>query len=125
MDNGQELTRPGLDLDAAAAEIEKRRPTWAAAGFTVGDLTWRDRASGWPYPLVARADAKSPDAVGVSCIRGQVEFKVVLFDGWADVEGVNFETRVIESSAPGILDIAAFGVLLDEMLQRWDFVAYW
>jgi hypothetical protein len=118
---------PKLDLDAAAAEIEKRRPAWLAAGFAVGELTWRDQAPGWPYPLVSRAEAKSPDSVGVRCVRGQVEFSVVVFDGewspeqggWADVEGGNLDTGDIEMTAPEIPDIAAFGRLLDQVFERW------
>ncbi len=118
---------PKLDLDAAAAEIEKRRPDWLAAGFVMGELTWRDKAPGWPYPLVSRAEAKSPDSVGVRCVRGQVEFSVVLFDGewspehggWADVEGCDLDRGAFETTAPEVRDIAAFGRVLDQGFERW------
>jgi hypothetical protein len=118
---------PKLDLDAAAAEIEKRRPEWTAAGFIVSDVTWRDTAPGWPFPLVSRAEAKSPDSVGVRCVRGQVEFSVVLFDGessseqggWADVEGGNLDTGEVELAGPEIPDIDTFARVLDDLFERW------
>ena len=120
-----------LDLDAAAAQIEARRPAWTAAGFTVGNLTWRDNARGWPYPLVARSEALAPDSVGVRCDREGVEFDIVLFDGewrdepggWADVDAANFATGVVESTAPDVPDIDAFGRLLDDTFERWCGVA--
>ena len=40
--------RSKVDLDLAAAEIESRRARWMAAGFEVGELTWRDIVAGWP-----------------------------------------------------------------------------
>jgi hypothetical protein len=109
-----------LDLDAAAAEIEMRREAWSTAGFTVGELTWRDLAAGWPFPFVSRAEAREPDSVGVRCVSGLVEFSVVLFDGgWADVLCGNLETAEIESTAPTVVDVASFGRLLDDTFERW------
>ena len=112
--------RPKIDLDLAAAEIESRRARWTAAGFEVGELTWRDVAAGWPYPLVGRADATSPDSVGVRAVRGEVEFSVVLFDGgWADVEGGHLDAGGYEAEAPDVADAQAFGSLLDRTFDRW------
>jgi hypothetical protein len=117
-----------LDLDAAAAVIESRRGRWTASGFEVGDLTWRDVAAGWPYPLVARSEALAPDSVGVEAVRESVHVRIVLFDrnwedrrgGYADVEGANLETGVIEVSAPDVPSIDAFGRLLDATFDRWS-----
>jgi len=108
-------------LVLAAAEIELRRRQWAAAGFDVGRLTWRDVAAGWPYPLVTRAEALSPDSVGVHCVRGDVEFTVVLFEGgWADIEGGDRAKGETEHAAPEILDVQAFGRILDATFERWS-----
>jgi hypothetical protein len=34
-----------VDLDAAAAELTRRRAEWVSGGLTVGEFTWRDAAA--------------------------------------------------------------------------------
>jgi hypothetical protein len=110
-----------LDLDAAAIEIEGRRTAWSDVGFVVGPLTWRDIAQGWPYPLVTRSEAVSPDSVGVRANRGTVEFEIVLFDGgWADVVGANIDSGDIQVDGPELDSVEAFGALLDATFKRWS-----
>jgi hypothetical protein len=113
-------TEPVIDLDAAANAIEARRSDWEQLGFHVGQLTWRDRALGWPWQLVSRDRAVQPDSVGFRLSRGAAEGGIVLFDGgWADVEWWDGTTNDPEVSAPHIESIDAFAALLDRALARW------
>jgi hypothetical protein len=109
-----------LDLDLAAAEIEKRRSRWSSAGFTVGPLTWRDPGA-WPYPYVSRDLLSQPDSVGVRCTRADVEFGVVLWPGgWADVEVANLQTGEMEVTTPDVSSIGDVSQLLDALFERWS-----
>jgi hypothetical protein len=117
-----------IDLDEAAAAIERRRPSWTSAGFEVGPLTWRDQGVDWPYPLVQKADAVDPDSVGVACRRAHVEVEIVIFGGhhyathgsWADVLAVDSATGATHVDAPDLADLAAFEELLDDTFERWS-----
>jgi hypothetical protein len=117
---------PRIDLDVAAAEIEARRPTWTAAGFDVGALTWRDSSMESNQPNISRSDTSDPRSLGVRCVRGPVEFTVVLFYspeadlGWADVTGVDFATGRFEDTGPEVGDVADFGRLLDSTFESWS-----
>jgi hypothetical protein len=112
---------PNVDLDAAAAEIEARRQAWTQAGFGVGQLTWRDRARGWPWKLVAREDAAEPDSVGFRVTKGVAVGAVVLFNGgWADVDWwPGTAQHEPEVSAPNIDGVEAFSDLLDALFKSW------
>jgi hypothetical protein len=117
-----------IDLNDAAVAIEGRRIHWAAAGFAVGGVTWRDLGRGWPCPFVATGEAVDADSVGVRCVRGSVEFKVVLFGGrhyaghgsWADAEGSDLRSGTFEIDAPEVSSLPAFEELLDSMFERWS-----
>lgn len=119
--------RTPVDLDEAAAAIERRRPIWTSAGFEVGEVTWRDVALGWPYSIGARQQTTDPDSVGVRGIRGTIEFSVVLFGGqhhasygsWADVEGADFAGGAVETNTLEVDDLSAFEQLLDSTFERW------
>lgn len=109
-----------IDLDAAAKAIEARRSDWERLGFEVGQLTWRDRARGWPWQLVSRDRAVQPDSVGFRLNRGNAEGGIVLFDGgWADVEWWDGTANDPEVSAPEVTSIEAFAALLDNAVPRW------
>lgn len=112
---------PHVNLDAAAAEIEARRDAWMQAEFDVSQLTWRDRAQGWPWKLVAREEASEPDSVGFRVTKGIAVGTVVLFDGgWADVEWwPGTPPHEPEVSAPDIDSVGAFSDLLDALLKSW------
>jgi hypothetical protein len=117
-----------IDLDAAATLIDRRRPQWTEAGFVVGPLTWRDVARPWPHPLVPRGEARAPDSVGVSAVRGTTEFSVVLFGGpshaghrsWADVVGADLATGEVETLAPELRSVDEFDALLAATFDRWS-----
>jgi hypothetical protein len=109
-----------VDLDAAVVEIERRRERWTALGFLVGPVTWRDEADSWPLTLwTDRALVVDPDSIGVGLERGDLTAaNVTLFrGGWADVELFSpaLDSVVIEN--PGVPDVAAFGLVLDDVLR--------
>ncbi len=114
-----------IDLDAAAAEIDRRRPAWQEHGLQVGPTTWRD-ADAWPQRIQPERDkAIDPDSVGVVVKAGdQGEMQIVLFrGGWADLEVVAFD-RPDEPilDAPEFSSPEAFGTALDQAvdtLLRW------
>jgi hypothetical protein len=78
---------PTIDLDAAAAELDRLATEWRAAGYEVGRPSWRDQGEGWPPKLKTdRAAAVQPDSIGIAVRRGLQEGEVILFDGaWCDV----------------------------------------
>ena len=110
-----------VDLDLAAAEIERRRPSWLANGLQPGPTTWRESAGSWPFPIVPdRARVTDPDSVGIvvkADARGAME--IVLFrGGWADLTVVVYDHQgdpVL--AAPDIATPEAFGVTLDDSVQ--------
>jgi hypothetical protein len=111
-----------VDLDLAAAEIERRRAQWTAAGLTVGPLTWRDELTRWPRPLeTARERVRDPDSVGVVLGgAGVAEARVVLFrGGWADVDFVPVDERWgVVAECPHPRSAADFGAVLDSLTLR-------
>jgi hypothetical protein len=108
-----------IDLDVAVREIEARAKLWRANGITVGDVTWRDQAEGWPWVLKTnRAEVRDGDSIGARCTKGDQEGAVVLFTGgWADLEywsGDVDEEPLMEIVGYGEwLSLESFGVLLD------------
>lgn len=110
-----------IDLDAAAGEIEQRRPRWAAEGWEVKPITWRDASRPFDRPLLTeRAEAVDPDSVGVKLVKAEVAAgDFCLFrGGWADVVtgGLSGEGELIVA-APDIPHLRALARALDEF---WD-----
>jgi hypothetical protein len=79
-----------LDLDEVAGEIESRRASWTSQGVTVGELTWCDLDSRWPWrPTADRSAIGDPVSLGVVMSHGEAEVHVCIWQGgWADVEGI-------------------------------------
>jgi hypothetical protein len=105
-----------LDLDQAAALIEKRRATWPAAGFDVGPLTWRE-AGTWPAKIVDDRDAVAePDSVGIVLRHERAAADLTLFrGGWADVLlGRIDPPGELTADSPEGPDLAALENLLDD-----------
>ena len=107
-----------IDLDTVAAELERRRAVWTAAGFTVGPLTWRDAAAGWPQPLVTdRSAVIDPESVGVRLRDDGQEAELVLWTGgWADLTALIAGKYVDE--APEFGDVAACVAVADDLFGR-------
>jgi hypothetical protein len=111
-----------IDLDAAAAEIDRRRPAWLAHGLQVGPTTWRDAADTWPQRIQPHRDkAIDPDSVGVRVQAGdRGEMEVCLFGGgWADLAVVTYDpspTEVI-NDAPEFTSPETFGLALDDAID--------
>ncbi|CAG6398297.1 hypothetical protein NMG29_39505 [Streptomyces cocklensis] len=111
-----------VDLDAAAAEIERRYGEWAGAGLKVGATTWREEAAEWPQSLETERDrVRDPDSVGVSIVGAEgAEAEITLFrGGWADVGFFSERTgweAVFE--CPAIRSPAQFGAVLDAVTTR-------
>jgi hypothetical protein len=111
-----------VDLDAAAAEIEQRRPDWLANSLQPGPTTWRESAGEWPYAIVPdRGEVRAPDSVGVfvkAQHRGEME--IVLFrGGWADVSiAVYDDERAPHLDTPEIRTPEAFDIALDEAIAE-------
>lgn len=115
-----------IDLDAAVAELGNRIARWRAAGFEVGDPTWRDEGEGCasPYKTV-RAEVLRPDSIGVAVRRHPKEGEVVLFvGGWCDVDywsGSSPDEPIAE--APGYddpLTVKRYAEVLDAFIRRFD-----
>lgn len=110
-----------VDLDAARREIDRRRHEWTALGLTVGEVTWRDEAEGWPWTLKrVRDEVRNPDSVGVTVRKGSQEGEVVLFrGGWCDFgywSGDVADDPI--NDAPGYPDqmtVEEFGKVLDRL----------
>lgn len=115
-----------INLDAAVVELSSRVVRWRAAGFEVGDPTWRDQGEGWPSPFkTVRAEVLEPDSVGIAVRRGPKEGEVVLFaGGWCDVgfwSGLAADEPIAE--APGYdspLTVGGYADVLDAFIRRFD-----
>lgn len=112
-----------VDLDLAAAEVQRRAEGWRQAGISVGDITWRDQAEGWPWSLKTdRTEVRDPDSIGVMLRKGRQEGEVVLFKGgWCDFgywTGDAGDDPL--QDAPGYPDemtVEGFGVVLDRVAE--------
>ncbi|HEX4454664.1 MAG TPA: hypothetical protein VH143_27580 [Kofleriaceae bacterium] len=108
-----------VDLDGAALEITRRADRWRESGMTLGNVTWRDQADGWPPQLKTnRGDVRDADSIGIRCTKGDREGSLVLFKGgWCDLEywsGDIADEPLTE--APGYNDwltVESYGALLD------------
>jgi hypothetical protein len=111
-----------VDLDAAAAEIDRRRPDWLTHGLQPGPTTWRDSVGDWPHAIVPDRDqVRDPDSVGVLVkAGGRGEMDLVLFrGGWADLAIAVFDDdRAPLLDAPEITTPEAFGVVLDDAITE-------
>ncbi|MGW7049500.1 hypothetical protein ACWGDT_43980 [Streptomyces avermitilis] len=111
-----------VDLDLAAAEIERRRADWAAAGVEAGPITWRDEAALWPQPFETdRGRVWDPDSIGVRVVGAEgAEVEITLYRGaWADVGFFSANTGwepVFECPSPQ--NASEFGALLDSCANR-------
>jgi hypothetical protein len=109
-----------IDLDAASQEIEARRERWTRTGLSVGPVTWRDEAEDWPQTLkIDRSVVVDPDSIGLVIDRDTWRpGDLTLFrGGWADVSLVDGTGDVVVEYAT-VPDVAAFGDLLDQWIDR-------
>ena len=111
-----------VDLDAAASEIDRRRPSWLASGLEPGPTTWRESAGSQPHTIVSDRDAVvDPDSVGIRVVaRDRGEAQVVLFrGGWADCAVATYDqVGGPHVDAPNISSPEAFGAALDATVAR-------
>ena len=126
-----------LDVDSLAHEIERRRPVWEKAGFTVGPLTWRSRDD--RVVTRDRSRYERPESVGVEVIEdvaGREARNYVALEGergwpregavvawrygYADMDIVNWATDDVVSVVDWnwFRDVAAFGNALDRWFGR-------
>ena len=71
-----------IDLDAVAAEIQKRVSDWQAADLTVEPVTWTDNDVDWPTPLrTSRLSVSRPRSVAVTLSRQDKPIGQLIF--WA------------------------------------------
>ena len=111
------VDRTVLDLDQAAAEVQRRWFVWTAAGIRVHPITWSGRETERPPPPVA-PEAITPRSMGLRASRPNAQADVVLYaDGWAetairrpDAAGTAHATAQVES-------VEAFGLLLDRVVE--------
>jgi hypothetical protein len=107
-----------IDLDKVAAELEERRPSWVAAGFHVGPLTWRDALAKWPQPIVTdRLLVQEPESLGLVFTIGEDEAQVCLWcGGWADVDFI--AGGEVGAEAPEFLSATACVAVVDSLVGR-------
>jgi hypothetical protein len=108
-----------VDLDDAAAEIERRRPVWAQQAVRLLATTWRDASEPWPQQLRAdRMDVTDPDSLGIHLQYGNSEVFIVLFrGGWADVTFWRPAQEPI-MDAPKIPDVPTYGAVVDQFVAK-------
>jgi hypothetical protein len=111
-----------VNLDAAAAEIERRRSGWAGGGLTISAVTWLDQAADWPQTLETdRRRVQDPRSIGVRIMGEEgAEAQIVLFRGaWADVDYASGYTGwEAVTEAPEIRSATEFGAVLDAVVAR-------
>jgi hypothetical protein len=110
-----------LDLDRVAAAYTAAGARWADAGFRVGPLTWRDRNSAWPQPIVEnRQVVDDPESGGLRARRGDAEIEVVIWSGgWADAAAYDLQRgeSLLPPSANTLTDLDACQRLLDDLFE--------
>ncbi|HTL31690.1 MAG TPA: hypothetical protein VL326_01120 [Kofleriaceae bacterium] len=111
-----------IDLDAAARELELRAERARASGITVDAITWRDQADRPPTLKTVREEVSDPDSIGVRCVKGDQEGRLVLFRGaWADLEywsgDVSTEPLVEAPGADDGLTLESYAALLDRFFE--------
>lgn len=101
------VDRTVLDLDEAAAEIQRRWFVWTAAGIRVHPITWTsDETQRPPRRLAWRASRPNAQADVVLSI-----------DGWAET-AVRRPDAVATAHATAQVDSTeAFGLLLDRIVE--------
>ena len=109
-----------IDLDAAAASLDRRLPRWRSSGLTVGPLTWADGQTTIHQIHTDRAAVRGDYSVGVRLSRGDEGGEFILYaGGWADFiywSGRPDEAAVQETpgwDAP--LDLARCEAVFDRM----------
>lgn len=107
-----------LDLDAAAASVQRRASQWAARSLTVGPLTWADGQTTVNELTTRREAVRGDYSVGIRIRRGDEEGELVVYaGGWCDLDywAGRADSEPL-SEAPGAdepLDLAELEVVLD------------
>ena len=104
---GRSVARTALDLDQAAAEIQRRWFVWTAAGIRVHPITWAgDETEGSAQSLRWRAS------------RPNAQADVVLSaDGWAETAVRRPGTDTTAHATAQVDSVEAFGLLLDRVVE--------
>ena len=104
---GRSVDRTVLDLDQAAAEIQRRWFVWTAAGIRVHPITWAGRETDDAAPSLCWR-ASRPNA----------QADVVLHaDGWAETAVRRPDTAAATQATAQVDSVEAFGLLLDRVVE--------
>ncbi len=103
---GRSVDRTVLDLDQAAAEIQRRWFVWTAAGIRVHPISWVGDETEQTRSLRWRAS------------RPNAQADVVLSaDGWADSAVRRPGTDTTAHATAQVDSVEAFGLLLDRVVE--------
>jgi hypothetical protein len=108
-----------LDLDRAAAEIQRRWFVWNAAGLKVHPLTWTDQDNAIrPVPLVGRSEVRAPRSLGLHVSRPVAHADIVLHsDGRTRAAILRPGASAVVHETAHLGTVAAFGELLDRVVE--------
>jgi hypothetical protein len=104
---GRSVDRTVLDLDQAAAEIQRRWFVWTAAGIRVHPITWAGDETEPPARSL-RWRASRPNA-GADV--------VLSADGWAETAVRRPGTDATAHATAQVDSVEAFGLLLDRVVE--------
>ena len=103
---GRSVDQTVLDLDEAAAEIQRRWFVWTAAGIRVHPITWTGDEAEPARCLSWRASRPNAQADVVLCT-----------DGWAETSVRRPEADATVHATAQIDSAEAFGLLLDRIVE--------
>jgi hypothetical protein len=112
---GRPVERTVLDLDQAAAEVERRWFVWTAAGIRVHPITW-DGGETEPPPV--GPEAVTPRSMRFRASRANAQADVVLHaDGWAETAIRRPDAAATAHATAQVDSVEAFGLLLERVVE--------
>ena len=115
---GRSLDRTVLDLDQAAAEVQRRWFVWTAAGIRVHPVTWTDGDADRPAPLSGRSQISTPRSLGLRVSRPNAQADVVLYaDGWAETAVRRPDAAATAHATAQVDSVEDFGLLLERVVE--------
>jgi hypothetical protein len=106
-----------LDLDLAAAEVERRWFVWTAAGIRVHPITSAASETERPPPLVARPGT-STWSLAWRASRPNAQADVVLHaDGWVETAVRRPDAAATVHATAQVDSVEAFGLLLERVVE--------
>jgi hypothetical protein len=114
---GRTVDRTVLDLDEAAAEVQRRWFVWTAAGIRVHPITWTGHETERP-PLVGRPEAGTATSLRLRASRPNAQADVVVYaDGWVETAVRRPDVAATAHATAQVDSVEEFGLLLERVVE--------